>query len=75
MTLASEYAARVAAASADQVATDASKPPSLTGPGGGIAEVTPEGNLRLTPGSAASTFEVPPAAALAVADWINLNFR
>jgi hypothetical protein len=75
MTLASEYAARVAAGAADKVTLDASKPASLTGPGGGIAEVTPEGNLRLTPGSAASTFEVPPAAALAVADWINLNFR
>jgi hypothetical protein len=75
MTLASEYAERVAAAKADDVVVNASKPASLTGPGGGVAEVTPEGNLRLTPGSAASVFEVPPAAALAVADWINANFR
>jgi hypothetical protein len=70
MSLASEYAVRQAAAASDQDTVTQSAPPTFTGPNGTLS-VTPQGELRVSPGPAAGGELVLPApAALAAAQWI-----
>lgn len=68
MSLASDFAASQAAAAAGQVTANELEPPSFGGPNG-KATVSVAGNLRLEPG-AGNKFEIPPAAALAFAQWV-----
>jgi hypothetical protein len=72
MSLASDYAATQATAAADLVNANASAPPSFVGPNG-RAEVTNTGNLRVIP-TTQGNLEIPPAAALALAQWITDTF-
>lgn len=72
MSLASEYAAAQTFADAGKATATASVPPPFVGPNG-RADVTTEGNLRLTP-STSGNFDIPSAGALAFAAWINATF-
>ena len=69
MSLASDYAANYAAG---QV-TNFAAPAPFVGPNG-RAEVTPSGNMRVTPNYPGSVLEIAPAGALALATWIQTNF-
>jgi hypothetical protein len=72
MSLASDYAAAQAVATADQATVTASVPAPFVGPNG-RAEVTPTGNLRLVP-TTTGEFQIPAAAALAFAAWVTATF-
>lgn len=73
MSLASEYAARQAVAAAADVTANESAPPSFTGPNVSMF-VDPQGNLRVRPSPGTNEVVAPPAAALAVAQWIMDTF-
>lgn len=73
MSLASDYAAAQAAIIANQATVTAAAPPSFIGPNG-RAEVTSKGNLHFVQ-TASGDLELPAAAALIFADWINATFR
>lgn len=75
MSLASDYAARASTAATSVTTASATVPPPLIGPGGVVrAEVTPAGFMRLLPGQGGVPIELPPAAALALRDWITATF-
>jgi len=74
MSRASDFAATQAAAAAQQVTANQAEPPKLEGPKATFV-VTDEGNLRVIPKSSTEDMVAPPAAALAIADWINATFR
>lgn len=61
MSLASDYAAAVAAASTDVVTAAATKPANFVGPNGYL-EVTELGGLRAVPGVGSGAVEVPAVA-------------
>ncbi|HEV8448608.1 MAG TPA: hypothetical protein VGQ44_17380 [Gemmatimonadaceae bacterium] len=73
MSLASDYAAAVAAAAGDVVTAAATAPAPLTGPNGHL-EVTPQGNLRAVPGPGVGAVEIPAAAVPAAIAWLTTNF-
>jgi hypothetical protein len=72
MSLASVYAASQASADATKATATASVPAAFVGPNG-RADVTPEGNMRLTQTTSGS-FDIPAAGALAFRDWITTTF-
>jgi hypothetical protein len=72
MSRASDYAATQATAAAGQVTANVGEPTPLVGPKATFS-VTKEGNLLVTP-TGGGPNEASPAAALALAAWITLNF-
>lgn len=73
MSLASDYAAAYAAAKENIATAVATVPNPFVGPNG-RAEVTVLGGLHIIQ-STSGDFEIPAAAALAFADWINATYR
>jgi hypothetical protein len=73
MSLASAYAAAVAAADASVVSADATVPTPFVGPNGRL-EVTEDGGLRAVPGPGVGSVEVPGAAVPAVITWLTATF-
>jgi hypothetical protein len=73
MTVASVYAAAVAAAAGDVVTAAATKPAPFVGPNGQL-EVTELGGLRVVPGTGTSNVEIPAAAVPAIIAWLTANF-
>jgi len=73
MSVASDYAAALAAAAGDVAAAAATKPASFVGPNGTL-EVTTTGGLRAIPGVGAGTVEIPAAAVPAIIAWLTANF-
>lgn len=74
MSLASDYAATQATAANGQATANAAVPAPFVGPGGGRAEVSVTGGLRLVPGTGTSSLDITSAAALALRDWITATF-
>lgn len=69
MSLASDYAARVAASKNDANAVAASRPPDFADPGGTL-QVTETGGMRIYPPPSANVIEVTAEVALNSAAWI-----
>jgi hypothetical protein len=72
MSLASDYALAQSTLAVNTAATNAAIPPSFIGPNG-RADVTPDGNLKLTQ-TGTGTFVLTPAQALAFAAWVTATF-
>lgn len=67
MSLATDYATAYASGQA------VGAPSPFVGPNG-RAEVTPSGNMKITPNYPGTISEIPPAGALAMRDWITTTF-
>jgi len=72
MSIASDFAAAVAAAESDIAAAKVTRPAPFVGPNG-KAEVTDSGGLKLTP-TTVGNFEISGAAALAFRNWLTSVF-
>lgn len=73
MSLASDYAATQASADATKVTANQAAPPMLDGPNATLS-VTPDGQCLITPKSNTNPVTIPPAQAVAVANWILATF-
>jgi hypothetical protein len=72
MSLASDFAAAQGVSTAAQVVVTAATPTPFVG-ANGRADVTPDGNLKLTQ-TATGTFVLTPQQALAFAAWVQATF-
>jgi hypothetical protein len=73
MSLASDYAAAVAAGNTSVTTALANVPAPFNGPNGHM-EVTTTGGLRAVPAPGVGTVEIPGAAVPAVITWLTATF-
>jgi hypothetical protein len=73
MSLASDYAAAVAAAASSVITAAATAPDPFVGPNGRL-EVTEDGGMRAVPGPGVGAIEIPAIAIPSIITWLTATY-